>query len=102
MAAAETRGDSRATNHSVVLFGRTDVENFLSRQLFAGPGRSKTWPGRRTVGWLLVGWRDADQWLFLRPSNDRVRAVGHISRQFDPGATGKPPFPSISGWCCAR
>jgi hypothetical protein len=102
VAAVETRGDSRATNRSAVLFGRTDVENFLSRQLFAGPGRFGDLAWSPDGGWLLVGWRDADQWLFVRPSNDRVRAVGHISQQFDPGATGNPRFPSISGWCCAR
>jgi hypothetical protein len=102
VAAAETRGDSRATSHSVVVLGRTDVENFLSRELFAGPGRFGDLAWSPDGGWLLVGWRDADQWLFLRPSSDRVRAVGHISRQFDPGATGKPPSPGISGWCCAR
>ena len=93
VAAVETRGDSPATNRSVVLFGRTDVENFLSRQLFAGPGRFGDLAWSPDGGWLLVGWRDADQWLFVRPSNDRVRAVGHISQQFDPGATGKPPLP---------
>jgi dipeptidyl aminopeptidase/acylaminoacyl peptidase len=53
--------------------------------------------------WLLVARRDADQWLFIRPSRPvRVEAVANISRQFAPGATGQPPFPRISGWCCAR
>jgi dipeptidyl aminopeptidase/acylaminoacyl peptidase len=53
--------------------------------------------------WLLVARRDADQWLFIRPSRPvRVEPVANISRQFAPGATGQPPFPRISGWCCAR
>ena len=102
VAAVETRGHSRATNHSVVLFGRTDIGNFLSQQLFVGPGRFGGLAWSPDGGWLLVGWRDADQWLFLRPSDGRVRAVGHISRQFDPGASGQPPFPGISGWWGAR
>ena len=93
VAAAETRGTHGPRVTASWLFGRTDVENFLSRQLFAGPGRFEDLAWSPDGGWLLVGWRDADQWLFLRPSSDRVRAVGHISRQFDPGATGKPPFP---------
>ena len=49
--------------------------------------------------WLLVARRDADQWLFIRPSRPvRVDAVANISRQFAPGAGGQPPFPGISGW----
>ena len=49
--------------------------------------------------WLLVARRDADQWLFIRPSRPvRVDAVANISRQFAPGAAGRPPFPGISGW----
>jgi dipeptidyl aminopeptidase/acylaminoacyl peptidase len=102
IAAVETRGSLAAAKKSVVLFGRTDVENYLAERLFAGPGRLQepTWsPDGR---WLLLGWRDADQWLFLRPSDGKVRAVSHISRQFDPGATGTPPFPEVRGWCCAR
>jgi dipeptidyl aminopeptidase/acylaminoacyl peptidase len=102
VAAVETKGHSPATNRSVVLFGRTDVKNFLSRQLFAGPGRFEDVAWSPDAKWLLVGWRDADQWLFLRRSAGKVRAVGHISRQFDPGANGQPPFPSIGGWCCAQ
>lgn len=49
--------------------------------------------------WLVVARRDADQWLFIRPSRPvRVDAVANISRQFAPGAAGQPPFPGISGW----
>jgi dipeptidyl aminopeptidase/acylaminoacyl peptidase len=102
VAAVETRGSSAAAKKSVVLFGRTDIENYLAERLFAGPGRLQepTWsPDGR---WLLIGWPDADQWLFLRPSDGKVRAVSHISRQFDPGISGQAPFPGISGWCCAR
>jgi dipeptidyl aminopeptidase/acylaminoacyl peptidase len=54
--------------------------------------------------WLLVARPSADQWLFIRPSRPvRVKAVANISRQFAPGATGRQPFPGISGWCrCDR
>ena len=110
VAAVETRGSSPAARKSVVLFGRTDVENYLAERLFAGPGRLQepTWsPDGR---WLLVGWRDADQWLFLRPSDGHVKAVGHISRQFDPGTSGRAPFPAhqrlvlraLIGWPAAQ
>jgi dipeptidyl aminopeptidase/acylaminoacyl peptidase len=72
------------------------------RRLFDGPGRfdGVTWsPDGR---WLLLSWRDADQWLFIRPRDEKVVAVSNISRQFDPSAEGQPPFPRIGGWCCAR
>jgi hypothetical protein len=54
--------------------------------------------------WLLVARPGADQWLFIRPSpRVRVEAVANISRQFTPGAAGRPSFPGISGWCrCDR
>jgi dipeptidyl aminopeptidase/acylaminoacyl peptidase len=79
-------------------YGRGQPQRVLSR-----PGRitGPTWSpdGRR----LLVARPGADQWLFLRPERPvRLEAVANISRQFAPGASGRPPFPRISGWCCAR
>ena len=59
-------------------------------------------PGRPTAHWLLLAWRDADQWLFIRLRDGRVVAVDNISQQFDPGGNGPPPFPRLAGWCCAR
>jgi dipeptidyl aminopeptidase/acylaminoacyl peptidase len=73
------------------------------RRVFSRPGgiTDPTWSPDGE--WLLVARRDAGQWLFIRPSRPvRVEAVANIARQFDPGATGRTPFPSISGWCCAR
>jgi hypothetical protein len=44
--------------------------------------------------WLVVGWRDADQWLFISARGPRrVRAVANITEQFD--ARG---FPLPKGW----
>ena len=44
--------------------------------------------------WVLVSWRNADQWLFVRASGPRrVRAVANVSRQFD---SESPP--RIAGW----
>lgn len=49
--------------------------------------------------WLVVSWREADQWLFIRPDRPaRKVAVADISRQFDPNSGGEPAFPSIAGW----
>jgi hypothetical protein len=55
-------------------------------------------PGGR---WLLAGWPEADQFLFLRlPGVGRIVAVDDIRREFDPGSPGIGEFPQISGWCC--
>jgi hypothetical protein len=54
--------------------------------------------------WLLVGWPDADQWLFLRLSRaevGKVDAVEGISREFNPGGDVSVRFPRVAGWCCA-
>ncbi|MEA2310030.1 MAG: hypothetical protein QOI65_2316 [Thermoleophilaceae bacterium] len=53
--------------------------------------------------WLLIGWPDADQWLFIRPERPRkVIAVSNVAKQFSPGApAGRGPFPRVDGWCCA-
>jgi WD40 repeat protein len=90
--------------------GRSDVL-ITRRHGSAPPRRVLSREGRITDPtwspdgkWLLVAHPGADQWLFIRPSR-RVRAetVANISRQFAPGATGRPAFPAISGWCrCAR
>ena len=67
--------------------------------LFAGPG-DFTQPAWSPDGeWLLVGWRQADQWLFIpveRPR--RVIAVEGIRAQFDPGGSGAATFPRPVGW----
>jgi len=78
------------------------------RQLLAGAGRFGDVAWAPTGEWLLAAWPDADQWVFIRtgrrarPAIERLRAVGNIANQFDPGArTGRPPFPGLAGWCCA-
>lgn len=75
------------------------------RTLFAGPGEFSNPAFSPDGRWLVMGWRDADQWLFLRPVADRkllrgVIAVGQIARQFDPAGEAQAAFPRIEGWCC--
>ncbi len=49
--------------------------------------------------WILLPWRAADQWLFVRVEDRRVIAVADIARQFgSPGGRGS--FPRVAGWCC--
>ena len=64
------------------------------RQLFQGNVDGIAWSqdGRR----LLLGWRDADQWLLLGPGG-RIRALHGVSREL--GSAGG--FPRVAGWCCA-
>jgi hypothetical protein len=68
-----------------------------AQRVFAGAGGfdDVAWsPDRR---WILVGWRDADQWVFVRVAGRRrIEAVSRVSEQFESAS-----FPRISGWCCA-
>jgi hypothetical protein len=92
----------RSAAGSELDLGRLSAEGIGERTLFAGPGQltDPTWaPDGR---WLLVGWREANQWLFIDTHNpSRVVAIANIARQFDPGGEGRGAFPRISGWCCA-
>jgi dipeptidyl aminopeptidase/acylaminoacyl peptidase len=86
-------------------------------ELYLLNARGRSWNARRAFGgagtftaarwspdghWLLLTWREANQWLFLRsaPAN-RLVAVSSIARAFEPDRTGPPTFPSAGGWCCA-
>ncbi len=77
-----------------------DAAHGLRARVLFGPGHfgALAWsPGGER---LLVGWPEADQWLFLRPrGSGRLSAVANIARQFMPGATA-PPFPGAVEWCC--
>ena len=71
------------------------------RRLLAGGGTFSDVEWSPDGRWLLVGWKSADQWVFIdsrRPR--RLVAVSDISRQFDPSARRPPRFPSLAGWCC--
>jgi hypothetical protein len=68
--------------------------------LFTGPGRFGDLAWSPAGDRLLIGWPEADQWLFLRTrGRGRVSAVANIARQFEPGATA-PAFPRSVRWCC--
>jgi hypothetical protein len=67
------------------------VEGRISDLAFSPDGR-----------WLLAGWPEADQFLFLRlPGVRRIVAVNDVRREFDPGSPEIGEFPRISGWCCS-
>ncbi len=61
--------------------------------LFSGVGelRGLVWsPDGR---WLLVGWPEADQWVFVRADGRSIRAVANVSSQFR-----STSFPEVEGW----
>lgn len=100
VAAIETSTKASRPRSSILL-GRPDVEAFLSERFYTKPGRftDLAWSPRGDR--LLVGWRDADQWVFLNPERPQTfTSVGNISRQFDPGTTSPSGFPHLAGWCC--
>lgn len=75
------------------------------RRVFSGPGpiSGVTFSpnGRR----LLLGWRGADQWIFVRAADGErqklpVKAFAGIARQFSPGRAHAGGFPIVEGWCC--
>jgi hypothetical protein len=51
--------------------------------------------------WLVTGWPEADQLLFIRlPGVSGYVVVPDVRREFDPGGVGAIEFPHIVGWCC--
>jgi Tol biopolymer transport system component len=87
--------------------GRSDLwviprlrpDGSAARRVFVGKGvfADVTWsPDGK---WVLVGWKDANQWVFLPNARARkrvrnIQAVNSVTEQF-----GRR-FPSPAGWCC--
>ncbi len=72
------------------------------RRLLSLPGRLSDLAWAPDGSRLLIGWPDADQWLFVPVgSAGRIQAVDGISAEFSPGDRGPAAFPQIDGWCCA-
>jgi WD40-like Beta Propeller Repeat len=75
------------------------AEGKRPQTLLSGPGEltAPTWsPDGR---WVLVGWVEADQWLFINADQPR-RVVGfdNIAEQFGGEATDADDFPRVAGW----
>lgn len=75
---------------------RLRPDGSAARRVFSGAGRFSDVEWSPDGRWLLLAWRDADQWVFLRSAGvRRLEAVSEISRQFRSRA-----FPDLGGWCC--
>jgi hypothetical protein len=72
------------------------------RRIFAGSGRFEGLAYSPAGERLLVGWRDADQWLFLpADGSGRIETVGAIAGKFATGeSASQAAFPRVEGWCC--
>jgi hypothetical protein len=70
------------------------------RDIYSGLGHLQDLVVSPDGRWLLAGWPEADQFLFLRLAPPRIRAVDAITREFDPGGTGTGSFPRATEWCC--
>lgn len=97
---ASDRGSARMRSSD----GRSELvlprqAGIRQRTLFSAPGRL-TGPSWSPDGrWLLIGWPDADQWLFINPDDPRrVKSFDNITEQFASGENGATAFPRVSGW----
>jgi hypothetical protein len=71
-------------------------------QVFRGAGHLQDLSLSPDGRWLLAGWPEADQLLFLRlPGIQKVVAVDDVRREFDPGRPASSSFPRLAGWCCS-
>ena len=104
--AVDPRGDEAALVRASATGGSEVValplkQSAPPRRLFRGEGgfAQPAWsPDGR---WLLLPWRDADQWLFIRSARvRRIEAVSRVGRHFDPSGEGPAEFPRLAGWCC--
>lgn len=77
---------------AVTLYGRR------TKLLFSGAGEVGGIAWSPDARWLLVDWRGANQWLFMRTVGaPRVRPVSNIDNIF--GAGPEAPL-RVVGWCC--
>jgi hypothetical protein len=83
-------GSSTVSIYSGPRYDRRRVV-FSGAGLFAGLAWS---PDGR---WLLVDWRTADQWVFIRSAAVRRIAVRNIGNTFD---SGPEHYATLAGWCC--
>lgn len=76
------------------------------RRLLQGPGHLRGLSFAPNGRWLVVGWEEPDQWLFLRPGRGsrtrRTIAIADASAQFAPGARSPGALPTVAGWCCPQ
>ncbi len=82
-------------NSSVILY--SGLRYRRHRTVFSGAGLFGGVAWSPDARWLLVDWRTADQWLFIRSAAVRRIAVRNIGNTFD---SGPEHYATLGGWCC--
>jgi dipeptidyl aminopeptidase/acylaminoacyl peptidase len=94
---------SAATGRSDLVLLQAETDPGEARFLYSAPGDFRSLAVSPNGNWLLVGWSNANQWLFLRLAAAKVQAVSNIVEQFG-GKTPSGPlekaFPTSMSWCC--
>jgi hypothetical protein len=85
-----------AVRGAVVVYSGSRYERRRTVFTAAGAFNGVAWsPDAR---WLLVDWKSADEWVFIRSTAvRRVRTVPNISGIFDAGPEAGT---TLAGWCC--
>lgn len=84
---------ARGRGH-VWVISRLRPDSSAAREVFSGPGAFTDLAWSPNGRWLLVAWREPDQWLFVRmTARRRVRAVANVADQFE-----SRRFPDVRGW----
>jgi hypothetical protein len=93
---------SPATSRSDLVLYQAEADPGEARFLYSAPGDFGTLAISPNGNWLLVGWVNANQWLFLRLTSAKVESVSNIVQQFG-GSSSAPltsSFPKSVSWCC--
>jgi len=94
---------SPATGLSNLVLLQAETDPGEARVLYSASGDFGTLAVSPNGNWLLVGWLNADQWIFLRLSASKVQSVSNIVEQFGGAAPSSPlskSFPKSVSWCC--
>jgi hypothetical protein len=93
IAAAAMSPDGRRLAIVDVQRGSSTVE-IDGRPVFNGAGVISDAAWSPDGRWLLLNWRGADEWLFLRTPARKLVTVSNIDATFGDGTT-------LAGWCCS-
>jgi hypothetical protein len=93
---------SAATSRSDLVLYQAETDPGEARFLYSAPGDFGTLAISPNGEWLLVGWINANQWLFLRLTASKVESVSNIVQQFGGSTKAEltSSFPKSVSWCC--